>query len=414
MGNRLKNTIRDFFQQADLVLLGLCVGATLFGLVLIYSCTRYMDRSDALKMLLVQTVAMGLGILAYFILSMIDTEELIRHWKWFFAFNVGFICMLLPFGKERYGNRAWIQFSWMPMAIQPTEIVKITFILLLAWQFQKVWEREHNLTTFRAAIQPTAHVLFMLGLIFVISKDMGSALVYVGVFLAMALAAGMAWRWFAVGLGGFAGVCLAAYKLDLIPSYMLERFRVVLDHSYDVADAGYQQTRGMLAIGSGGLFGQGLFHGRLTQAGKGVLPCRGGGGAGPCGLRPHPAAGGCHHPPLPAGGPPGQDPLLLLCLRGRRRDADLPGALKRGHVPFRPAGHRPDAALFQLRRLVPPGPLCRHGHRLRHQEAGLHRLARPPAGGPSRPSGFSIAFFGGICYHWDTLVKRGQNTKETE
>ena len=35
MGNRLKNTIRDFFQQADLVLLGLCVGATLFGLVLI-------------------------------------------------------------------------------------------------------------------------------------------------------------------------------------------------------------------------------------------------------------------------------------------------------------------------------------------------------------------------------------------
>ena len=134
MGNRLKNTIRDFFQQADLVLLGLCVGATLFGLVLIYSCTRYMDRSDALKMLLVQTVAMGLGIIAYLILSMVDTEELIRHWKWFFAFNVGFICLLVPFGRERYGNKAWIQFNWMPMAIQPTEIVKITFILLLAWQ----------------------------------------------------------------------------------------------------------------------------------------------------------------------------------------------------------------------------------------------------------------------------------------
>ena len=62
MGNRLKNTIRDFFQQADLVLLGLCVGATLFGLVLISSCTRYMDRSDALKMILVQTVAMGIQL----------------------------------------------------------------------------------------------------------------------------------------------------------------------------------------------------------------------------------------------------------------------------------------------------------------------------------------------------------------
>ena len=274
MGNRLKNTIRDFFQQADLVLLGLCVGATLFGLVLIYSSTRYMARSDSLKMLLVQTAAMGMGIIAYFLLSMVDTEELIRRWKWFLAFNVGFLCLLIPFGVERNGNKAWIQFSWMPMAIQPTEIVKITFILLLAWQFQRVWERERNLTTFRSAIQPAAHVVFMVGLIFVISKDMGSALVYVGVFLVMAQAAGMAWRWFAVGLGGFAGVCFAAYRLDFIPGYMLDRFRVVLDHSYDPTNTGYQQTRGLLAIGSGGWFGQGLFHGRLTQAGKGVLPYR--------------------------------------------------------------------------------------------------------------------------------------------
>ena len=274
MGNRLKNTIRDFFQQADLVLLGLCVGATLFGLVLIYSSTRYMDRSDSLKMLLVQTAAMGMGIIAYFLLSMVDTEELIRRWKWFFAFNVGFLCLLIPFGVERNGNKAWIQFSWMPMAIQPTEIVKITFILLLAWQFQRVWERERNLTTFRSAIQPAAHVVFMVGLIFVITRDMGSALVYVGVFLAMALAAGMAWRWFAVGLGGATLAVFAAYKLGLIYDYMLDRFRVVLDHSYDVAGKGYQQTRGLLAIGSGGWFGQGLFHGRLTQAGKGVLPYR--------------------------------------------------------------------------------------------------------------------------------------------
>ena len=274
MGNRLKNTIRDFFQQADLVLLGLCVGATLFGLVLIYSSTRYMDRSDSLKMLLVQTAAMGMGIIAYFLLSMVDTEELIRRWKWFLAFNVGFLCLLIPFGVERNGNKAWIQFSWMPMAIQPTEIVKITFILLLAWQFQRVWERERNLTTFRSAIQPAAHVVFMVDLIFVITGDMGSALVYVGVFLAMALAAGMAWRWFAVGLGGATLAVFAAYKLGLIYDYMLDRFRVVLDHSYDVAGKGYQQTRGLLAIGSGGWFGQGLFHGRLTQAGKGVLPYR--------------------------------------------------------------------------------------------------------------------------------------------
>ena len=193
MGNRLKNTIRDFFQQADLVLLGLCVGATLFGLVLIYSCTRYMDRSDALKMLLVQTVAMGLGILAYFILSMIDTEELIRHWKWFFAFNVGFICMLLPFGKERYGNRAWIQFSWMPMAIQPTEIVKITFILVLAKQL--AWLKENrNLKSVTSVAMLAVHFGVIFVLYYKISGDMGSALVFLFIFACMCFVAGVALR----------------------------------------------------------------------------------------------------------------------------------------------------------------------------------------------------------------------------
>ena len=47
----------------------------------------------------------------------------------------------------------------------------------------------------------------------------------------MALAAGMAWRWFAVGLGGATLAVFAAYKLGLIYDYMLDRFRVVLDHS---------------------------------------------------------------------------------------------------------------------------------------------------------------------------------------
>ena len=265
MGNRLKNTIRDFFQQADLVLLGLCVGATLFGLVLIYSCTRYMDRSDALKMLLVQTVAMGLGILAYFILSMIDTEELIRHWKWFFAFNVGFICLLVPFGRERYGNKAWIQFNWMPMAIQPTEIVKITFILVLAKQL--AWLKENrDLKSVTSVAMLAVHFGVIFVLYYKISGDMGSALVFLFIFACMCFVAGVALRWFLIGGGAAALLFYAMWDLNLLDSYMKNRFIVLFDHSYDPLNTGWQQTRSLLTLGGGKIFGQGLFKGVQTQS----------------------------------------------------------------------------------------------------------------------------------------------------
>ena len=110
------------------------------------------------------------------------------------------------------------------------------------------------------------HTLMMVGLIFVISGDMGSALVYLVIFAGMAFAAGVKLRWFALGggLAAAAGTLLVIF--DLIPSYMLSRFLVLFDHSYDPAGVGFQQTRSLMAIGSGRIFGQGLFQGVQTQS----------------------------------------------------------------------------------------------------------------------------------------------------
>jgi len=275
MRNRPKFNLADFFQQADLVLLGLCLASTVFGLVMISSATRYMGTQNSYRLLLVQAAAAVIGVVLYILLSMVDVEILVRKWRWILAFNVGFICMLVPFGTVSHGNRAWIQFSWMPTSIQPAEIVKITFILLLARQFESVWERRGEMKSFRSAVQPAMHMLFMVGLIYVISSDMGSALVYVFIFLCMALVAGMAWRWFALGLSlGGVGI-FGLYKLGKIPGYMVDRFHAIFDHSFEPLDAGWQQTRSLLAIGSGRLFGQGLYHGTQTQsANSSSLPYR--------------------------------------------------------------------------------------------------------------------------------------------
>ncbi len=277
MVRRLKNILFEFVRQADLVLLSLCVVSTLYGIVLISSATRYMGNSRSLRLLLVQTAAMGIGVVLYIFFSIIDVEDLIRKWKWMLVFNIGFICLLrTPFGvDDGTGNRAWLKFPGVPVSIQPAEIVKITFVLLLAKQLEWTLRERKELKSFSSVAFPTGHLIFMVGLIYLLSGDMGSALVYVFIFACMMLSAGTAWRWFVLGIGGGGLGCFLLYRLGKIPVYMVERFKVIFDHEYDKLGKGWQQTRSLLAIGSGGWWGQGLYQGTQTQSSAGnSLPKR--------------------------------------------------------------------------------------------------------------------------------------------
>ena len=262
---RIKDFFRDVARQSDMVLWSLCTAATFYGMLLILSATHTVYHGS-LKYVAVQGAGWAIGTVAYFLLSGVDIVELSKKWKWFLGFNIGFILLLLtPLGIVRNGNRAWLGVSWFPMNIQPAEVVKITFIILLARQLVHLSETQ-DLKRFSNVIQPTAHVLFMFGLYYVISNDAGSGLVYLFVFVCMAFAAGFAARWLILGIGGAAGGLVAAWELKLLRGDWYKRIMVILDHSFDPRGKGWQQTRGMLALGSGGLTGQGLFHGTQTQS----------------------------------------------------------------------------------------------------------------------------------------------------
>ena len=75
----VKNTILDIIRQADLLLLALCTVTSLFGVVMIYSATRY---SNSNRPVIVQSVALLLGICVYIFLSMVDIEIVMKKWKW--------------------------------------------------------------------------------------------------------------------------------------------------------------------------------------------------------------------------------------------------------------------------------------------------------------------------------------------
>lgn len=275
MLRRAKDFVLDIVQQADLVLLTLCCATTAFGVLMIASASHYMGRSDSLKLVIVQCCAALIGIVMYFVVSMIDLAELVKKWKWLTLFNIGFILLLVtPLGDESNGNRAWLHIPGFPVNIQPAEIVKLSFIVVLAGQL--VWLKQNrDLKSIRSVAFLGAHLLVIIGLYYKVSGDMGSALVYVFIFVCMAFAAGVAARWFILG-GAAAGIgFFLLWEEDLIPEYMKMRFQVLFDHTLDVRGVGWHQTRSLLALGGGGFTGQGLFHGTQTQSPySGSLPFR--------------------------------------------------------------------------------------------------------------------------------------------
>ncbi len=264
MLSRLKAILADFFQQADLVLLSLCCISTLFGMVLIFSATRYLESN---KYVIVQGVAMVLGICMYILFSMVDLEVLLKRWRWILAFNVLFILLLLtPLGASEGGNRAWLRFPFLPVSIGPAEVVKITFTLLLAKQLEWLREEKRDLKSLPAAVMAGGHALGLCGLYFVVSGDMGNGLVFLFIFICMAFVAGFALRWFVLLFAGGGAVVAAAFVLDLMPDYMQGRFMALFDHNYDPLGVGWHQNRSLLTLGAGGMFGQGYLHGTQTQS----------------------------------------------------------------------------------------------------------------------------------------------------
>ena len=237
MLKRIKDSIFDILRQADWLLLCLCCGAALFGLVMIASATNFLN---SWKMVIVQACAIVLGVGIYFLMSQIDLTEAAKRWKWLLGFGiVMFLLLKTPLGIENNGNRAWLGIQGFPANIQPAEIVKLTFILVLSRQL--VWVKENwGLKSLRSIAFLAGHVLLMVGLYYVISSDMGSALVYIFIFAAMAFVAGVAARWFIIALLGGGAAFYLLWELDKIPDYMKERFMVVFDHNLDPLGAGWQ------------------------------------------------------------------------------------------------------------------------------------------------------------------------------
>lgn len=277
--NTLFSPFREFFRKGDLLLLSLCLAASGYGLILIYSATRWNKNNSAIA---VQLVGIFLGVIAYMLLTLVDFQLFTeKKWKLLLGFSIFLILLLLtPLGKSAGGNRNWLVIPHFPLQLQPNEIAKIPFILLLSLQITKIQDHGYDISSIPSVLQIGGHTILLMGLVAMVCGDMGMCVVYLCIFLILAWVSGVKLRWFIL-VGGCIVLTAVILWLFILPEtkywndYRIMRLRVVLDHSLDPQGKGFQQIRSSLAIGSGRLFGQGYLHGLQTQApNSNALPAR--------------------------------------------------------------------------------------------------------------------------------------------
>lgn len=256
----LKRLAHDFARKGDWLLLTLCVISSIYGMVLIYSAGHPYDTG--VSMVTVQAGAMLAGVLLYAVVSFIDTDVYRAAWKWLALFNVLFIASLFVIGKDPgTGNRSWLMLSFLPFNIQPAEIVKLTFIILLALHFAALGDKINRPLSVLSLL---LHAGFMLGLIVASSDDMGMAVVYFVIFAVMCVCSRLNWAWLLGGLAATAGTLPLLWHFVLRP-YQKDRILTILDPSLDPTGIGWQAAQSKIALQNGGLTGMGLLQGTQTQ-----------------------------------------------------------------------------------------------------------------------------------------------------
>ena len=342
----------DFFKKGDMFLLVMCCICTCFGITLVGSATKSYPSHTFVP---IQVFAFILGLFLYYVLTVLDVSIIASRWKLLIGFETFLLLLLIPFGVSGdTGNSGWLRF--FGIGIQPSEIVKVVFIVLMAKQISYLKEYK-NLNSVLSILQLVVHFGYTFVLLMVTTKDLGSAIVFGAIFAVMLIVAGVRLYWFLIG-GAAIALAIPFLWNNFLDEYQRLRILAPYDPSIDPDGWGitWQTTRSKYALMGGQTTGLGLGHGAQTQSGAltgkhtdfifavageelGMVACV------------HASALRCHHP-LHDGGAALEQHDEYARVRRRGVEPLLPDARQHRHVHRHHARYRHHAPIFQLRRFI--------------------------------------------------------------
>ena len=261
------DVIRGNVSQFDRTLTFAVLSLSVIGTLLVWAATSHWFKSQGLDpqyYLKRHIVNLAIGIALAYGTTLIDYRMLRAYTPIVWGLGVlGLIAVLIPgIGSTVNGARAWISFPG-GFQIQPAELAKIAIIVGISMILSEKLDKDQDPTDL--------DVLKALGiaalplLLILLQPDLGTVLIISAAALAIIATSGAPTRW-VVGLllvavlGGFGAV-----KKGVVSEYQVKRLQSFVDPAADPQMSGYQLRQSRITIGSGGLFGKGLFNGPQTN-----------------------------------------------------------------------------------------------------------------------------------------------------
>ncbi len=251
--------IRRFLQSVDIVLLAAVIPIIAAGLV---TMTSFSGETDFFSRQFFWVVA---SLILCFSIARLDVRFLrqSRVLIILYMVSIALLAAVLVFGKQVKGSQSWIDFGGF--SFQPTDIAKLLVIAMLAKYFSRrhveIANPRHLYISFLYVLLPTGLVL--------LQPDFGSVVIIIGLWLGMALIAGISRKHLLLIAGAFVIIATTSW-LFLFKPYQKARIISFINPMSDIRGSGYNAYQSMIAVGSGQFLGKGVGYG--TQSRLNFLP----------------------------------------------------------------------------------------------------------------------------------------------
>ena len=258
---KIREFIKKYFAAVDKWLLFFCVSISIIGILCQYSLVNSnqaatLDIGD--RVALVQVLASVLGISAAIILSNFDYHFMAKLWKLYMPASVFLVILTFFIGMqvdESIDDKAWLRLPF-GLTFQPSELLKICFILSFAYHLSRVREEINKPLNL---VLLCMHGAFPVILIHFQGDD-GTALIFGFIFLTMLFAAGLSWKYIVAAIPVVAAAIPVVWQYFLTDDQRTRFLAVYFTEYADPLGADYQQRLSRISIGLGQLQGEGLFR----------------------------------------------------------------------------------------------------------------------------------------------------------
>lgn len=230
-----------------------------FGLIMLSSATAafaYFKYGDSYFFIKRQFTGLFLGVLAFWFFSRVNYRSWKKYAFGLFVFSIFLLLLVfIPGLSATYGKaRSWINI--FGFSLQPSEIVKLTFLIYLAAWLES---RQNIVSDLSKGTIPFLVSLGFISFLMLLQPDLGTLIIIaLTAIIVYFVAGGSRKHIFVLFLAGILGIAL----LVQFQPYQLNRFKCLLDPSFSSRDVCYQVNQSLIAVGSGGIWGRGLGESR--------------------------------------------------------------------------------------------------------------------------------------------------------